>query len=147
MKVEQLTIPIQIRNRDLIPHLENEGYFWKPLPIPKQTDLHQQQQQKRAPLQAHRRLFYHQTLNSARKTVLYQPFEQCVAHDSLDFVLASVYNDKIKLHANKADVLMQMETKGHQTARRLKNTIDINPEHIPVLGHPLQIGKDFKCDN
>lgn len=135
MKSEQLTVPIQKRNRDFIPRLENEGYFWKPLPTPKQT------QHKVVSLPAHRRLFYHQTLNSARKTVLYQPYEHCVPQDSLDFVLASVYDDKVKLHADKADVLVQIETTGQQTARRLKNTIDVNPEYIPELGHPLQIGK------
>lgn len=140
MKSKQLTAPVQKRNRELIPHLENEGYFWKSLPTPKQTNLNRQQHNV-ATLPAHRRLFYHQTLNSARKTVLYQPYEHCVPQDSLDFVLASVYDDKAKLHADKADVLVQIETTGQQTARRLKNTIDVKPKYIPKLGHPLEIGK------
>lgn len=129
---------IQVRNEDLLPNLENEAYYWKPLPMPKRTDV--------TPIvliSPHRRLFYHQTLNSARKSALYQPYRDVIPQDSLDFTLASVYDDKRQLLASKAEVLIQRETCGQQTARRLRNTIDVRPEVVPKLGHLLVIGKPW----
>lgn len=137
---DRINAKVQIRNRDLVPHLENEGCFWRPLPMPRHTD-EASQPSSISMISTHKRLFYHQTLNSARKTVHYQPYEDVIPQDSLDFALASIYDDKRQLHASKADVLVQMETAGFQTARRLRNTIDIIPEFEPDLGHPLIIGE------
>lgn len=133
---------IQIRNRDLLPEFENEARFWKSLPSPKRHDVKHVAHTAHCTLPTHKRLFYHQTLSSARKSTMYQPLVNLIPSDSLDFVLAAIGDGKQRLHASRAEILVQRETCGQQTARRLKNTIDIVPELVPELGHPLKIGKN-----
>uniref|UniRef100_A0A182UE87 Uncharacterized protein n=1 Tax=Anopheles melas TaxID=34690 RepID=A0A182UE87_9DIPT len=60
--------------------------------------------------------------------------------DSLDITLAAQYNHSDDLFLGKNDVVLQEETLGRSTFRRLRNTRDLSPEKIIPLKHPLLIG-------
>lgn len=51
-----------------------------------------------------------------------------IPQDDLDFVLSSSYNHNKDVFPDKVDVLLQDETIGVDTWRRLRNTTDIKPE-------------------
>ena len=51
-----------------------------------------------------------------------------IPQDALDLVLASSYNHADDAFQDKVDVVLQEETLGIDTWRRLRNTRDIQPE-------------------
>lgn len=60
--------------------------------------------------------------------------------DSLDFILASAYNETKELFAIKEDTYLQWETKGKKTWRRLRNTYEKAPPIIiPLVRYYLLI--------
>lgn len=60
--------------------------------------------------------------------------------DSLDFILASAYNETKELFAIKEDTYLQWETKGKQTWRRLRNTYEKAPPIIiPLVSYYKRI--------
>lgn len=58
----------------------------------------------------------------------------------MDFVLSSQYHHGIELFPEKVDYVLQHETVGTPTFRRIRNTRDLSPERKIPLGHPLQLG-------
>lgn len=80
------------------------------------------------------------THSSQHLFLLSPPNNSPIPHDSLDINLASQYNHSDELFKGKNDVVIQEETIGQATFRRLRNTRDLSPEKIIPLKHPLQIG-------
>jgi Protein of unknown function (DUF3695) len=63
-----------------------------------------------------------------------------VPTDSLDIRLCATYNHSGELFSDREDVVLQVETIGYNTFRRLRNTKDVFvPAKVP-LSHPLQKG-------
>lgn len=125
-----------VRNLNYEPYLEKEGRFWKNLPAPPEYKKDQYWFENLSP---NHRLFYHQTLNSARNSVTFQPFGDLYPKDSLDFMLGAVYNHSQDVFYDKTEVAFQHETVT-QKQRRLKNTRDLSPKRKIAIGHPLAIG-------
>lgn len=125
----------RVRNLDYAPHLNGEGRFWKSLPPPPECKKEQHWFENLSP---NHRLFYHQTLNSARNSVAFQPFD-IYAKDSLDFMLGAVYNHSLDIFNDKTEIAYQHETI-RQKQRRLRNTRDLSPQRKIAIGHPLAIG-------
>ncbi|XP_055634083.1 cilia- and flagella-associated protein 276 [Toxorhynchites rutilus septentrionalis] len=124
------------RNEDHIPNIGCEGCYLKELPAP--PDSHPCMHWS-AGLSPNERVFYHQTLSSARRAAKFVVLGP-VPRDSLDVNLASKYNHSEELFRDKNDVVIQEETLGQDTFRRLRNTRDLSPEKIIPLKHPLQMG-------
>ncbi|GAB0087777.1 uncharacterized protein DMENIID0001_021230 [Sergentomyia squamirostris] len=126
----------QKRNQSHLPHLEGEGKFVKNLPQPPAEDDETKWRDK---LPANQRVFFHQTLSSARHSAV---FQECgnIPKDSLDIVLASRYNHSDDLWHNKFQVFTQPETCGKITFRRLRNSLDCPAPKSQRLSHPLTIG-------
>lgn len=124
----------RVRNYEAIPHLQEEGYFIKSLPIP--PTANSTTHHWAVPLKAHDRLFYHQTLNRARKSAQYWENEK-IPKDHLDFALGTqyVHDGKCSFPENE-DVTMQHETVGNPTFKIFRNTRDFI-ELVPCsVGHP-----------
>uniref|UniRef100_A0A023EH39 Uncharacterized protein n=1 Tax=Aedes albopictus TaxID=7160 RepID=A0A023EH39_AEDAL len=124
------------RNDDHIPNIDGEGCYMQELPAPPETHPSIRWS---ASLSPNERVFYHQTLSSARRAAKFVTTGP-IPRDSLDINLASQYNHSDELFKGKNDVVMQEETVGQTTFRRLRNTRDLSPEKIIPLKHPLQIG-------
>lgn len=125
----------RVRNLNYEPYLNGEGKFWKSLPAPPEYDKEQYWFENLSP---NHRLYYHQTLNSARNAVAFQPFD-FYAKDSLDFMLGAVYNHSQDIFNDKTEIVYQQETI-KQKQRRLKNTRDLSPKRKIAIKHPLAIG-------
>lgn len=126
----------RVRNLNYEPYLESEGKFWKRLPTPPECKKEQHWFENLSP---NHRLFYHQTLNSARNSVAFQPFES-YPNDSLDFMLGAIYNHSEDIFNDKTEIAYQQETI-NQKQRRLRNTRDLSPKRKIAIGHPLTIGQ------
>lgn len=127
----------QVRNLEYHPFIDGEGEFRKRLPRPPETPKDRYWFDGLPP---HDRMHYHQTLNSSRRFYGFKPFANKVPASSLDFVLQSQYHHGPEMFADKIDVVLQHETIGRRTFRRLRNTRDLTPERIIAIGHPLAIG-------
>ncbi|XP_044759478.1 uncharacterized protein LOC123317154 [Coccinella septempunctata] len=110
------------RNKSCIPYIFKEGSYSPPSPCRLQGDLWHRK------LRASDRLFNHQTLASARKSVYYKPNPDLIPRDDLDYILASSYLHNEHSFIDPIDPLLQAETMGDDTFRRLRNTIDIHPQ-------------------
>lgn len=128
----------RVRNLNYEPCLEGEGVFRKCLPAPPECKKDQYWFENLSP---NHRLFYHQTLNSARHSVPFQPYD-IYPKDSLDFMLGSVYNHSNDIFNDKTEIAFQLETI-RQKQRRLRNTRDLSPKRKIAIGHPLAIGECF----
>ncbi|XP_058824541.1 cilia- and flagella-associated protein 276 isoform X4 [Topomyia yanbarensis] len=124
------------RNEDHFPKIDGEGCYLKQLPIPPATQPCQLWSDGISP---NDRVFYHQTLSSARRAAKFMILGP-IPRDSLDINLASQYNHSEELFKDRKHVVLQDETLGCTTFRRLRNTRDLSPEKIIPLKHPLQIG-------
>lgn len=124
------------RNEEHIPCIEGEGVYRKPLPVPPETQPSKRWSDSLPP---NERVFYHQTLSSARRAAHFSNHGQ-IPVDALDITLAAQYNHSDDLFLGKNDVVLQEETLGRSTFRRLRNTRDLSPEKIIPLKHPLLIG-------
>ncbi|KAG4072710.1 hypothetical protein HA402_001822 [Bradysia odoriphaga] len=125
----------RVRNLNYEPYLDTEGKFWKRLPTPPECSKDQYWFENLSP---NHRLFYHQTLNSARNAVTFRPFD-LYPHDSLDVMLGAIYNHSQDIFNGKTEVAYQQETIS-QKQRRLRNTRDLSPKRKIAIGHPLAIG-------
>ncbi|KAK9888194.1 hypothetical protein WA026_000463 [Henosepilachna vigintioctopunctata] len=110
------------RNKGCIPFIVREGSYTPSAPCRHQGDLWHRN------VKASDRLFNHQTLASARKSVYYQPDANLIPNDDLDYILASTYLHNEDSFCEPIDPLLQAETLGYDTFRRLRNTVDIHPE-------------------
>lgn len=138
MALGELLPPLkQVRNLELHPFIETEGEFRKRLPRPPASCKACFWFESLSP---HDRLHYHQTLNSSRRFNGFRPFANKVPGNSLDFVLQSQYHHGVELFPEKGDVVLQHETIGRRTFRRLRNTRDLTPERFIAIGHPLATG-------
>lgn len=126
----------QIRNLEYHPYIESEGEFKKWLPRPPNLSKDHFWFDN---LKPHDRLFYHQTLNSSRRFAGFKAYPK-VPKDSLDLVLQSQYEHQNELFPDKPDIVLQHETVGRKTFRRIRNTRDLKTERIIAIGHPLTIG-------
>ncbi|XP_013199647.1 cilia- and flagella-associated protein 276 [Amyelois transitella] len=119
----------QVRNKKLLPDLRKEGILTQEIVL---------STKEKHGVPAGSRLFSHHTLASVRRLHFYHPFQ--LPEDSLDLVLAACYNQSTEKFADKEDLYIQPETQGHDTWRRLRNTLDkIPPAAIPQ-GHPMKRG-------
>ncbi|XP_055920678.1 uncharacterized protein LOC129952218 [Eupeodes corollae] len=126
---------LKIRNTSYKPNLENEGQLIQPLPCPppqKTKGIWFQE------LKPHERLFYHQTLNSVRKSIRYCANPN-IPRDYLDFNLQSRYHHAEELFPEKVDTVLQRETICEETFRVLRNTKNVIVKNPDPLGHPLVI--------
>lgn len=132
MKVER------VRNYSYAPHLGKEGQFICPMPKPPEVG---ENQVWHANLKPYERLFYHQTLCSARSSKRFLQ-TTLIPKDSLDLQLQSCYVHSKESFPTKVDVVLQVETcsKFPDTFRVLRNTEDIAIKELEVIGHPLKIG-------
>lgn len=124
----------EVRNEGYLPFIQKEGLFFKDLPHPPNSDCDSWSYS----IPPHERLFFHQTLSSARKAANFHNYHALVPRDSLDIVMSSVYNQSWDLFGDKNDAVVQNDTLGHATFRRLRNTRDV--EKIIPVWHPLKIG-------
>ncbi|XP_055545891.1 cilia- and flagella-associated protein 276 [Wyeomyia smithii] len=124
------------RNENHIPNIAGEGCYLKQLPAPTNTDACLLWSDGISP---NERVFYHQTLCSARRAANFLTLGP-IPRDSLDINLASQYDHSTELFKGKNEVVLQEETLGCTTFRRLRNTRDLSPEKIIPLKHPLHIG-------
>lgn len=143
-----------IRNYEPIPYIFDEGSFNKSLPVPLSiisNDKKKNHHHWSHGLSPHDRMFYHQTLTSARRSANFKSIMD-IPKDSLDFILSGQYNHEQELFVNKSDVLLQLETLSisshnqvddtdRKTFRRLRNTRDVKIKRRNLLDHPLVIGK------
>lgn len=127
----------RVRNLNYQPYLESEGEFWKRLPSPPEFRKDRYWFEN---LQPNHRLFYHQTLNSARNAVSYQPYPLYPV-DSLDYMLGAIYNHSEDIFNSKTEIAYHQETI-RQKERRLRNTRDLSPKRKIAIGHPLAIGQN-----
>lgn len=132
---------VLLKNYSWEPDLKKEGKTLKPLPAPKKVEGPNIWYQH---LKPHERTFLHQTLNNARKYVKYRQVD-LIPKDSLDFQLSAKYVHCCQLFPSKVDYLIQGETIGESTFRRLRNTTDAKQkENLPdcskIFDHPLIIG-------
>uniref|UniRef100_A0A1B0CZZ7 Uncharacterized protein n=2 Tax=Phlebotomus papatasi TaxID=29031 RepID=A0A1B0CZZ7_PHLPP len=125
----------QKRNYSYLPDLEREGRFLKNLPQPAEVG----EKTWKEKLSPNNRVFYHQTLSSARHCAIFQESGD-TPKDSLDVVLSSRYNHSDDLWHTKAQIYTQPETCGQATFRRLRNSVDSPAPKSQPLSHPLCIG-------
>lgn len=142
-----------IRNHEPIPYVFDEGSFDKPLPCPPKPAINDKHKNWSHGLFPHDRLFYHQTLTSARRSANFKEFID-IPKDSLDFTLAGQYNHDKELFVNKSDVVLQSETlsiPGDNNQRiffrRLRNSQDVKLQCAHKLHHPLAIGMFYFNQN
>ncbi|CAF4900458.1 uncharacterized protein C1orf194 homolog [Pieris rapae] len=119
----------QVRNKKLLPDLRKEGELSKDIVL---------STKEKHGVPTGSRLYSHHTLASVRKLSFFQPF--FLPEDSLDIVLAAVYNHSTERFADKEDLYLQPETIGCDTWRRLRNTYDKLPPVVIPLGHPMKRG-------
>ncbi|XP_055595182.1 protein CFAP276-like [Uranotaenia lowii] len=124
------------RNDDYLPNIDGEGCYVKSLPAPPPTHPSIRWSDVLCP---NERVFYHQTLSSARKAAKFL-VQAPIPRDSLDIHLAAEYDQTEQLFKGRNQVVLQKETCNVPTFRRLRNTRDLSPEKIIPLKHPLQIG-------
>ncbi|XP_059608230.1 uncharacterized protein LOC132256065 [Phlebotomus argentipes] len=125
----------QKRNYSHLPDLEREGVFIKSLPQPPEADAKAWKEK----LPPSKRVFFHQTLSSARHSAVFREFGN-TPRDSLDMVLDSCYNHSDDLWHTKSQTHVQPETCGQTTFRRLRNSVDSPAPKSQPLSHPLCIG-------
>ncbi|XP_045476442.1 uncharacterized protein LOC123682089 [Harmonia axyridis] len=113
---------IRRRNKRCVPFIFDEGCYEPPSPCITKEDLWHRH------LKSSERLFNHQTLASARKSVYYEPDPNLIPRDDLDYILASTYLHNEHSFTEPIDSLLQAETLADDTFRRLRNTIDIHPQ-------------------
>ncbi|XP_035906891.1 protein C1orf194 [Anopheles stephensi] len=137
MVVKQPDTPVKReRNEEHIPFIDGEGSYRKTLPTPPEPHPSKRWSDSLPP---NERVFYHQTLSSARRAAHFVNHGN-IPVDSLDITLAAQYNHSDDLFLGKNDVVLQDETLGKRTFRRLRNTRDLVPEKIIPLKHPLLVG-------
>ncbi|VVC99221.1 unnamed protein product [Leptidea sinapis] len=119
----------QVRNKKLLPDLSEEGELTKEIVL---------STKEKHGVPAGSRLFSHHTLASVRKLHFFHPF--FLPQDSLDIVLAAVYNHSKERFADKEDLYLQPETVGCKTWRRLRNTVD----KIPSAQIPMRQIDEFR---
>lgn len=129
----------QQRNLNYQPFIDGEGVFQKPLPRPPTAPYADRLWYVGLP--PHVRLNFHQTLSSTRRYAGFRKFPNKVPTDSLDLLLQSQYQHDRELFADKVDIVLQPETMGRSTFRRIRNTQDLTSERVIAIGHPLIIGK------
>ncbi|XP_013112636.1 cilia- and flagella-associated protein 276 [Stomoxys calcitrans] len=129
---------LRVRNYSYAPHLQREGRLICPLPSPPKVDSNGEWHANLKPCE---RLFYHQTLASARASKRFVATSQ-IPKDSLDFKLQSRYIHSREIFPELIDYVLQPETccQMPQTFRVLRNTIDIKLPKPEKNGHPLKIG-------
>lgn len=120
-----MMIVSRVRNRGCLPYLETEGEITKPLVQPRMLAAGREWHKKLTPYD---RMHNHHTLASVRRYAYFRQFSNLVPHDDLDFKLQSPYVHGVDLFPDCIDVVMQAETIGTDTWRRLRNTRDIQPE-------------------
>uniref|UniRef100_A0A336LSQ2 CSON015192 protein n=1 Tax=Culicoides sonorensis TaxID=179676 RepID=A0A336LSQ2_CULSO len=123
----------EIRNSHYLPCILEEGVFVKDLPSPPNPE----DENWSNSMKTHERVFLHQTLASARRSANFRNYPT-IPRDSLDIILTSQYNHSNDLFYDKNSTVLQDETCGKRTFRRLKNTKDV--EKIIPVWHPLKIG-------
>lgn len=128
----------QQRNFDYQPFIGDEGEFRTNLPQPPSVEKDSIWYEG---LPSHARMHFHQTLSSARRFVGFGAYPNKVPVDSLDLVLQSQYHHGKELFAGKPHIVLQPETMGRRTFRRIRNTRDLTPERVIAIGHPLAIGE------
>lgn len=126
-----------IRNTTFVPDLSEEGTFTKTLPEPIGAKSDAVWHEDLTPFE---RCFYHQTLNSTRRFAGFIP-SSLIPKDSLEFILQSRYNHNLELFGDKVDTLLQKESVGEPSFRRIRNTVDQTPLKVEHMGHPLRLGK------
>lgn len=137
------------RNLNYEPEIAKEGVFLKPLPIPPKPKENKWWFEGLKPTE---RLFYHQTLSSARRYVPFKQneyrirdsltsapcnneffhFPRLIPKCAMDNALMSHFDQTKSLFPNKIDICLTNETKGMRTFRRLRNyteTVVFEPEH------------------
>ncbi|XP_037960971.1 protein C1orf194 homolog [Teleopsis dalmanni] len=126
------------RFRGLVPEMDEEGTFIKPMPLPIYTsDI--------AKIKPNHRLFYHQTLASVRRHYCFKQTDW-IPRDKLDFEMQSRYNHVREVFPDKVDMVMQKETcsthgdKVGYTYRKMRNTCRRFFMAPSPLQHPLRIG-------
>lgn len=139
MKIVSRTPYKQQRNLDYKPFIDGEGVFVKSLPRPPPAPRADRMWYVGLP--PHVRLNFHQTLSSTRRYAGFRKFPNKVPTDSLDLVLQSQYQHDQELFADKVDIVLQPETVGRRTFRRIRNTYDLPSERLIPIGHQLIIGK------
>ncbi|KAL7015760.1 hypothetical protein ACKWTF_016658 [Chironomus riparius] len=136
----------RIRNENFEPFINNEG-FYKDRGLdrpPSIQNLKKEEEMIRKgkawyeSLDPHFRLYYHNTLSSARRHANFMNVKS--PKDSLDIILASEYDHSNDLFLKKQEVFTQPETIEKMTFRRLKNTRDVKIEPPVYLSHPLKRG-------
>ncbi|CAD6999826.1 uncharacterized protein C1orf194 homolog [Ceratitis capitata] len=142
-------VKVRVRNVWFEPDLSTEGIYLCPMPQPPQVPAGGLWF---ADLKPYERLFYHQTLNSVRKSkrFLATPEIPC---DSLDFQLQSRYDHSREIFPERVDTLLQKETCPCQptddetgdimeltTFRVLKNVKTVQVSAGDKHKHPLKIG-------
>lgn len=79
----------QVRNLHYIPNINAEGEFTKELPSPNNSSSEDWSRCESSP---HKRMFYHQTLSSARRSANFKNYQHLIPQDSLDIILNARYN-------------------------------------------------------
>ncbi|KAI4456092.1 hypothetical protein MML48_8g00020480 [Holotrichia oblita] len=118
----------RVRNRGCFPYVSTEGQITKPLPTAAHKKAKKENGVWHDDLTVFERLYSYHTLASVRRYAHFKPFTTLIPQDDLDFVLASSYNHNKDVFPDKVDVMLQDETIGVDTWRRLRNTRDIKPE-------------------
>ncbi|XP_036328107.1 uncharacterized protein C1orf194 homolog [Rhagoletis pomonella] len=143
-------IKVRVRNVWYEPDLSPEGIYLCPMPqpppVPKGVLWFTN-------LKPHERLFYHQTLNSVRKSKRFIATPE-IPRDSLDFQLQARYDHSREVFPERVDTLLQRETCPYQriegcgpdsivelaTFRVLKNVKAVELPSSDQQDHPLKIG-------
>lgn len=115
----------RVRNRGCLPYVETEGELTKPLVKARMLAAGRNWHNKLTPYD---RMHNHHTLASVRRYAHFKPFSNLIPNDDLDFKLQSPYVHGVDIFPDCIDVVMQAETMGIDTWRRLRNTRDIQPE-------------------
>ncbi|GJQ73313.1 hypothetical protein Trydic_g13684 [Trypoxylus dichotomus] len=118
----------RVRNRGCFPYVSTEGEITKPLPVAVSRETRKESVIWHEGLSVFDRLYSYHTLASVRRYAHFKPFKSLIPQDDLDFVLTSSYNHNKDVFPDKVDVVLQEETIGIDTWRRLRNTRDIKPE-------------------
>ncbi|XP_069963606.1 protein CFAP276 [Bactrocera oleae] len=143
------TVKIRVRNVWYEPDLSTEGIYLCPMPQPPQAPAGALWFTN---LKPYERLFYHQTLNSVRKSKRFLATPE-IPSDSLDFQLQSRYDHSSEIFPERVDTLLQRETCACErtddaadgtvelsTFRVLKNVKTVQLPAGDNQDHPLKIG-------
>ncbi|XP_018323904.1 uncharacterized protein LOC108736107 [Agrilus planipennis] len=114
----------RVRNDGCVPYLKSEGTFLKPIPT---REGFVQGKSWYTGLTPYERLFSHHTLASARQFGPFVPHKGLIPQDDLDFVMVATYDHSFDTFQDRVDTVLQPETRGINTWRRLRNTRDVQP--------------------